>query len=368
MGKTGSSALQVALVRNRELLAERGIRYPAHVTDERALRGETVSGNGLALAPYLAPQDKTTDDEGTAALASLLSEVDTASARSLLYSSEMLFYFDVERLRALHQTLAARGVRLRVMMFVRDIAGHALSSYAQEVKRSMYADPLRTYLEGYCLWPADMSMGPRLRAAVEIIGVENTVVAHYDTERRHLVQAFLSAVFGIDELTGFEIDPGKVNRSLTARETEWMRHLNSRLNTLLGALIASDVIISREPVDGGRMAVTEAEALALEGRFGDEVSWINETFFTDGRLSITGRTPVVDDALEVPTTTEVDLFLLDCIAELANEQQHGRDVRTARARARAARAAEQSATTRARIRRRLGTARRKMRGRISGQR
>jgi hypothetical protein len=367
MGKTGSTALQVALVRNRELLAARGIRYPEHRTDQRALRGETVSGNGLALAPYLAPQPETSAADSATALAQLLSEVDTASARSLLYSSEMLFYFDADRLRELHETLAARGVRLRVMMFVRDVAGHALSSYAQEVKRSMYAEPLRTYLQGYCLWPAGMSMGPRLQAAVATVGAENTVVGHYDTDRRHLVEAFMSSVFAVDDLTGFEIDPGKVNRSLTARETEWMRHLNSRLNTLLGALIASDLIIAREPVDGGRMAVTREEAEALAGRFADEVTWINEVFFPDGRLSVTGSTVVVDDALEFPATTEIDRFLLDCIADLSNEQQRFRDARNARTRA-ARGAAPDPPNTRTRIRRRLGRARRRMRDRMSGQR
>lgn len=323
MGKTGSSALQVAFVRNRDFLTDLGIYYPEHYSDKRAMRGETVTGNGIALQPYLAPPEGTSDEDAEAALAGLLELVHSSATRSLLYSSEMLFYFDVERLRSLHTVLADRGVRLRAMMFVRDVAGHALSCYAQEVKRSRYTASLATYIEGYSLWPEDMSMQPRLAALLDILGADNTVVAHYDTARRTIVESFLAATYGLTDLTGFESGTETVNRSLTAQEVEWMRYINGRLETALGALVVSDQIIHRAPLDPTGVFLTVDEVKQLGERFGDEVSWINEQFPGTG-ITVEGGATIHDGRTDVHEPDDNEKFLLDCLAEVVNTNRKPR--------------------------------------------
>lgn len=54
-GKTGTSALQAAFVRNRDWLAGHGIDYPPSPWDEAAANHKITSGNGMGLAKFLNP-------------------------------------------------------------------------------------------------------------------------------------------------------------------------------------------------------------------------------------------------------------------------------------------------------------------------
>jgi len=372
MGKTGSSALQVAFVRNRARLAELGIDYPAHGSDRRALLGETVSGNGIALTRYLCPEPATTAEQEASALNGLLEAIATSTATTLLYSSEILFYFQPDRLRSLHATLAEQGIRLRTLTYVRDVAGHALSSYAQMVKRSRYTEPLGTYLEGYSLWPEDMSMRPRLEVLVDTMGRDNTLVGHYDEIRKSIVQSFMRQVFGYEDLTGFDLAVEEVNRSLTAQEMEWMRYLSARLDTPPGSRVASDLIIKRDPVDPRGLMMTAAELQLLERRFGAEVEWVNTNFLGDGVLTVDGGATIVESRADQPPPTAGELFLLDCFAEVVNDTTkptppgRGRKASSQGGVAEHPRKVSAPATMTAKLRRRLGAARRRLRPGASG--
>ena len=54
--KTGSSALQAALVKNRDWLKQNGYDYPASGEDEKARNHKISSGNGMILAAGLNPR------------------------------------------------------------------------------------------------------------------------------------------------------------------------------------------------------------------------------------------------------------------------------------------------------------------------
>jgi len=236
---------------------------------------------------------------------------------SVLYSSEILFYFQPDRMRSLHATLAQHGVRLRTITYVRDVAGHALSGYAQVVKREGYTDPLETYLEGYGQWPEDTSMRPHLELLIETIGRDNTLVGHYDEVRKNLFESFMAQAFDQTNLTGFDLAAEEVNRSLTAQELEWMRSINSRLDTLLGALVVSDQIIRRGPLDPAGLSMTVGELAMLDGRFGREVAWINDAF-PGTRLRVNGGAAIVDERCAHPEPSAQEHFLLECLADVVN--------------------------------------------------
>lgn len=298
MGKTGSSALQVALVHNRESLAAAGVRYPEHASDVRARKGRAGSGNGQAL------QELLTTDGGS------LPDVDDAP--TVLYSSEFLWYFRPDRLAFLRDRLAERGIPLEVVAYVRDIAGMVVSAYAQSVKRSRYVAPLSTYIEEYGVNTAGLGPGARLHTLVELLGKENVHVRHYDSERDRLVPLFFTDVLGV---ASPEQEPGEINRSLTALETQWMRHMNATLRDDTAALIASEALTRRAPLPSPAFSVSAADLAALEARFGEEVAWVNEHFL-DGRLSVRGTFQV--SSAPTPEVGLEQQHLLEALADLAN--------------------------------------------------
>ena len=300
MGKTGSSALQVALVRNRDALAAAGVRYPEHASDTRARKGRAGSGNGLAL------QDLLTTDGGA------LPEI--AGAPTVLYSSEFLWYFRPDRMAALRDQVEARGVQLEVIAYVRDIAGMVVSSYAQSVKRSRYVAPLSTYIEEYGANTTGLGPGARLQTLVDVLGAEHVIVRHYDSERTRLVPLFFTDVLGAAAPAE---EPGEVNRSLTSQETEWMRHMNPSLSDDRAALIASEALTGRTPLPSPPFTVTDADLAALERRFGAEVAWGNEQFL-GGMLSVQGSVAVSD--APVADVGRSEQHLLDVLSDMANRQ------------------------------------------------
>lgn len=329
----------MAFVRNRERLAAQGVRYPEHYTDGRAGEGDAVSGNGLSLLPLLSPAPEMTDEDGRRALAEVLDVVDASPQETVVYSSEMLFYFRPDRMAELRDALAARGVELWTLMYVRDIAGLVVSSYAQMVKRMRYTEPMSFYVGEYGNLPADMGAGGRLRILHDLLGPERVVVRHYDTDRKHLFDSLATEVLGIDDLSGYELVHNAVNRSLSPEEVEWMRHMNASLDSDLAAMIASDRITHRPALTLARPTIVRSDLDVLRGRFEDEVAWVNRHCFGTDRLSVEGSTPVVA-APDLPEVTQRERFLLDLLTDFANDEAARRRARKERRRAAAAAAAE----------------------------
>src|SRR5687767_11594245 len=127
--RTGSTAMQIAFVRQRTDLLARGVRYPTASNDSAAARGQTVAGNGVALLPHL-----TAAEAQPSTLDQFRQELDRADGRTVLYSSEALFRSIPARLEELINLAERDGYAARSVLFVRDVAGHALSVYSQNVR------------------------------------------------------------------------------------------------------------------------------------------------------------------------------------------------------------------------------------------
>jgi hypothetical protein len=328
MGKTGSSALQTAFVRNRLRLADLSVHYPPIESDPSAERGEAVSGNGVEVYPFLCPEPRFSNEDIDRSIQRVFEQMEATKCQSVLYSSEFRYYFSSERLTELRQRLDDSGYGLRVVLFVRDIAGLVVSSYAQNVKADGYVSPMTTFVHAYAAYPDDMGVQPRLAVLLDILGPENIVVIRYDAVRGRILEAFMERAFSRTDLLDFDLVLESVNRSLTPQQTEWMRYMNAGLHGTQPAEIATGVLLRHAPERTDPPVVTREELGWLDRRFGAEVAWVNE-HFGDLGLSVAGGATVVDardDSLD-PTATE--RHLLDCIIDLANAQAGTIDALTA---------------------------------------
>lgn len=318
VGKTGSSALQTAFVLNRDLLRSSGVHYPTHPKDEIARRGGVTSGNGARLRPWLVPRGDGGRPRVRRLKARLLDELDTPGTHTLLYSSEFLYLARPERLEELRSLLARHHATLEVVVYLRTIVDHALSSYSQVVKRSLFSGTFTDYLdpatEGHYHLPLD-----RLLAMPALLGAENVTALHYDSVRHELVGRFFRDVLGIDRVPE---DPGttSVNRALTPAELDLMRRVNPLLADKAQARRVSDAVLERSPLGPpGFPPVTDADMELLRRRFADQVDQVNEELLGEDTLSI-GQPPTSAPPARAPEASEREQVLLGIIARLADDR------------------------------------------------
>lgn len=309
MGKAGTSALQVALVRNRERLADLGIDYPAHATDDLARANGVTNGNGVAVADLLnselaiAARDLA---EARPALRALCARVARGPSRTTVYSSELLYRFDPGHLRALSTEAQRAGIDLRVVAYLRDVAPYFFSSYSERVKRNGFDGSFDDYLAGADDFARRVRLfEPRLRQLVDAAGSSHVQVLHYDSVRAELFPAFARDVLGVADTSGWEAPP-TVNRGLSAREFAVLRYLNAGC---AGARWSGDVLIS-DAATGPPAGISRQSLEALEERFASEVAWINATFLR-GRMEVRGDVRVRDAAEREPSLSSAERAALD---------------------------------------------------------
>ncbi len=295
LGKTGSSALQVGLVRNRDALARAGVFYPPHESDALAARGDVTSGNGMLLARFLVPWLHSPEEATQAHLESILETVAarSPSCRSVLYSSEFLYHFGETQLRMLDHRIRELGMSLRFVVYVRDVAGHALSEYRQKVRRAgltvSFSDFLRADDEGY---------HPSLRDRCEILravgGNDSLTMVHYDSVRARLVPHFFEEVLGLT-VAFADVDPipEQVNRSLTDWECLLMRRVNELVADERLVRRAGDALASVPPCGPDCRTILSQDAEHLAARFSQTVKWVNRLEPLGGDLALLGDVPVV---------------------------------------------------------------------------
>lgn len=318
MGKTGSSALQVAFVRNRKQLAAHGIAYPEDSSDINALRGEVISGNAMKLVKYLDPRTPADIEHQKTFLADFKRTIHDATESRVLFSSEFLYSANPDRFEEFCRALGDDGVKVKVVVYVRDVAGHALSMYSQVVKRSLFTGTFMDFItpgEGIRYRP---NLRGRLRRLTTLLGAESVQTMHYDSDRHRLMETFMRNVFGIDDLSGYDLAHGQINRSLTDHEIELMRYINTRLHDTVRAGVVNRVLISRPPLRTGKQGITNEHLSLLRRRFLPDVEWVNEAFFEPDLLSVQGSIAATDLHHAVAQISDEEKFLLDCLSDLAN--------------------------------------------------
>ena len=229
-GKTGSSAIQVALARHRPALAAAGLLYPdgATASDAEASAGGISSGNAVRLAWLLnlrLSPDGFSEAEGWAWLEACIK---AARGRDLLFSSEIMQGARPERLQALADFLRARGAEQIGILYLRHVLDHAVAAYLQHLKQGFATlaghDRPRS-LHGY-LGAYRCPFLRRIREWQAAFGPRGIMIRLYEAERQRLVAGFLD---GISEaaLLPDSAAGGVVNRSPTAAEAVVFEHLAS---------------------------------------------------------------------------------------------------------------------------------------------
>lgn len=266
--KTGTSALQSAFAVNSGRLQHQGVVYPASTGAADARLGRITSGNGLRLASYLNPQ-LPFGFRPEKFLSHFDRVITVANRKNILYSSEFLEAFDAERLKEFAAHAAAHGYQCKTVYFVRSIAGHAISSYSQAVKREKVTSSFAEYLGNSYRNPFKGTI-QRSDAA---IGRDSILVLNYDAVRKNLLRTFLRQVCDIDSREFRQ--PATVNRSLTATEIEVMRTVNARLESRRQATLVSDALIYADPEAATNFVITADEMLILRDLHAADLSFVN---------------------------------------------------------------------------------------------
>lgn len=272
VSKTGSSAIQFGLAQHQRALGERGLHYALDNAEMLVDRRLVASGNGAELAQWLkSPPD------GHFGL--------TAAAfdREFVSEAHPLSLVSCETLSAARTDLLARfrdeivGERpIRIVAFVRDLYGHAMSSWMQRIKRHGYTGQF----PHFCAKAYGNKQCAALRTYAEVFGPERMSVIHYGRLRRSPFHAMLRALdLPSDDLQ----DPPRLNRSLTAAEAQILIACNA-LHRNQGELSAriSDHLIHKHPDRPTHSMRSAGAARTLGERFSGDIDWVNRTFFPTG--------------------------------------------------------------------------------------
>ncbi len=255
-----------------------------------------MAGNGVALLPHVAAERA---DPGV--LDRLRRELDGAQGRTVLYSSETLYRSRPERLAEVVETARTAGFDVRAVGFVRDIAGHALSVYSQNVRAGHCRLTFTEYVRGDGMPRYRLHYRRRLESMLALFGEDRVRMMHYDSERSDLIGAFLQQELGLDG-TLIERPQRDVNRSLTRTELAFMRYANTLLHDKPSARKVSDLLLSQPPAGTEDPCISRGELEVLQSTVGDDVDWMNERFL-GGRLRVEGGAEVTADAAATPSLT-----------------------------------------------------------------
>lgn len=297
-GKTGTSAVQVALARHRDSLAEAGLLYPIGLDDEaEALEGEITSGNAKWLGWLLTPRLRQPNFDAVVVERWIDAALERAGSRPLLLSSETLQSPDADACAPLLARLRARGRRVRVLYLVRHMLDHAVAGYAQGLKvggRSERASGLPQFLERY-----ESPFLRQLRNWGDILGGEGDLVCRlYDREREGdgLVRNLLRCIDpGLAAALPAEAAPPVVNRTPTGLELALLERIarDADLRRAAAAWTTRGVM-NAAPAMPWPITVPEASFAAFARRNAPLVAEVNRRHFGDEpvlRLT-SGRIPV----------------------------------------------------------------------------
>ena len=127
-GKTGTSYIQSSLALNRGKLSELGISYPYDLSIERAIQGDTTSGNGALFQSHYLPAIEEADQ--------------------ILFSSEILFHSLIDDGGlSLRNCLMDKYENVKIILFTRDILDMLVSTWGQLVKKMGATIGLNEYIQ-----------------------------------------------------------------------------------------------------------------------------------------------------------------------------------------------------------------------------
>jgi hypothetical protein len=226
--KTGSSAIQVFLARNRDALLLAGIDYLNIGEFNMGVAGKISSGNGAFLARCLLPAKahaKIVD--GELHLAEAMEAIKNSTAHTGLISSEMFVDVDPELMSGFIETMRNLGIHCKVFYFIRAQDQFLMSSYVQQVKRHQFTGDPNQFALRAMKNIAHIRYDSYYRSMCKLFGPENVVVRTFEGAlgtSEGLLHSILQAL--TINPTGLEFETPDVNTAISGPELALMLALN----------------------------------------------------------------------------------------------------------------------------------------------
>jgi|GEM_PF-3581075 len=218
--KTGTSAIQAFLAKNRRKLEQDGVVYPAIENLAAAETGGVTSGNGIGVA--LAFQQG--ESQQLEAYRSYLKELKSSPAPAVLISSEHFAYAKKEHLESIKADVEATGRRLKLILYIRPQIESVISFYAQRIKRHSEVGILERFWREH---ERAFDYLPRITQYADVVSLENFTLRNYLREslvEKDVISDF-GSVLGID-FTSYERFSYEINPTPNAYDLALLRYLN----------------------------------------------------------------------------------------------------------------------------------------------
>jgi hypothetical protein len=226
--KTGSSALQVFLARNRDVLLTKSVDYLQIGEIGLGFQGKISSGNGAFLARSLLPDGAEIKmKEPTRYIEEFITAVEQSQSDIGIISSELFVDVDKASLRELVAGLRDRGVVSRAFYFIRSQVQFMSSTYVQQVKRHGCSLGPAEYVEKAYQHIPYLKVFSFFNNLCDIFSAENIICRSYDAasaQKSGLFHALLSAL--AIQSDRFDMNVEDINISIAPKEIAIMLLLN----------------------------------------------------------------------------------------------------------------------------------------------
>jgi hypothetical protein len=226
--KTGSSAIQVFLARNRDALLLAGVDYLKIGEFSMGVAGRISSGNGAFLARcFLPAKAHAKIVNGEVHLAEALEAIKTSDAHTGLISSEMFVDTDHELMSGFLDMLRNQGIHPKVFYFIRAQDQFLMSSFVQQVKRHQFTGDPNAFALRAMKNIVHIRYDSYYRSMCKLFGPDNVVVRTFEGAQGTsdgLLHSILQ-VLSVNP-TGLDFDTPDVNTAISGAELALMLALN----------------------------------------------------------------------------------------------------------------------------------------------
>lgn len=226
IGKTGSSALQSFLAKNRERLYEDGIWYPelnAGMKVEEKLK--LFNGNADFLVHFKVYYEDMREEIRQLFEDTCKKLQNSDSNKDILLSREMT----LEEAKMVCKNFVAQGFDVKVIVYLRrqDLWGE--SSWNQNVKSRSYTGSCFDFVQTS---EQQLDYYNRLKEIAAVVGKNNVIISIYEPRKdsEDIFTTFLG-MLGIHNVENYQKDTYQVNPSLSANYVEIKRIFNSIPNS-----------------------------------------------------------------------------------------------------------------------------------------
>ena len=329
-GKTGTSAIQVALARLRPQLAAAGILYPAGFkgSGDKAEQAAVSSGNAFVLGGLVNANKRRPGHDTAAVMAWLADCVRAAAGRDLLFSSEAMQSPRAPEAAELCAFFTGAGYEVTVIHYVRHALDQAIAGYQQNLKRGLIGSGEREKLQdrNAFLYHEKTAYLAHLDIFAKILPPERLIVRLYDQERSDLVAGFLRLL----RPTPFVLPKAAniINRSPTAAEEIVFAELSRQPDGKRLCRTVAELALNGPASGRADQAVTEAEFADFVARNQPIVDAVNSLYLKGNGELLIKSDRIVVGTVPPPAPAEVYAAFAKYFAlfhtGMRNRQREGR--------------------------------------------